>query len=151
MSKTIVLNKRPVGKPQLSDFTFVTEEVPKLEDGEILLETKFVYVDPYLRGRMSDAKSYIAPFELNKPISSGVVAKVIASKNDSFKIGDFVSGLLDWKEVQVSNGKELLKVENVGLPLSTYLGVLGMTGLTAYFGLTEIGQPKSGETIVVSG
>lgn len=151
MSKAIVLNKRPVGKPQLSDFTFVTEEVPKLEDGEILLETKFVSVDPYLRGRMSDAKSYIAPFELNKPISSGVVAKVIASKNDSFKIGDFVSGLLDWKEVQVSNGKELLKVENVGLPLSTYLGVLGMTGLTAYFGLTEIGQPKSGETIVVSG
>ena len=151
MSKTIVLNKRPIGKPQLSDFTFITEEVPKIKDGEILLETKFVSVDPYLRGRMSDAKSYIAPFELNKPISSGIVAKVIESKNDSFKKGDFVSGLLDWKEYQVSNGKELLKVENIGLPLSTYLGVLGMTGLTAYFGLTEIGKPISGETIVVSG
>src|SRR5699024_4461053 len=132
MSKTIVLNKRPVGKPQLSDFTFETKEVPKIKDGEILLEANFVSVDPYLRGRMSDAKSYTAPFKLNKPIASGAVAKVIESKNDSFKKGDFVSGLLDWKEVQVSNGKELLKIENVGLPLSTYLGVLGMTGLTAY-------------------
>lgn len=151
MNKIITLNKRPVGRPQVSDFTTLREEMPKITDGEMLLKTKFVSVDPYLRGRMSDAKSYIPPFELNKPISSGCIAVVVESKNDSFKKGDFVSGLLDWKEYQVSTGEELIKVEDMGLPLSTYLGVLGMTGLTAYFGLTEIGVPKKGETIVVSG
>lgn len=151
MNKTITLKKRPVGKPQVSDFTTLKEAMPKIADGEVLLKTKFVSVDPYLRGRMSDAKSYIPPFELNKPISSGCIAEVVESKNDSFKNGDFVSGLLDWKEYQTSKGEELIKVEDMGLPLSTYLGVLGMTGLTAYFGLTEIGVPKKGETIVVSG
>lgn len=151
MNKVITLNRRPVGKPQVSDFTTLKEDMPKITDGEVLLKTKFVSVDPYLRGRMSDAKSYIPPFELNKPISSGVIAEVVESKNDSFKKGSFVSGLLDWKEYQVSTGEELIIVEDMGLPLSAYLGVLGMTGLTAYFGLTEIGAPKKGETIVVSG
>lgn len=151
MNKVITLNRRPVGKPQVSDFTTLKEGMPNITDGEVLLKTKFVSVDPYLRGRMSDAKSYIPPFELNKPISSGVIAEVVESKNDSFKKGSFVSGLLDWKEYQVSTGEELIIVEDMGLPLSAYLGVLGMTGLTAYFGLTEIGAPKKGETIVVSG
>lgn len=151
MNKVITLNRRPVGKPQVSDFTTLKEDMPNIADGEVLLKTKFVSVDPYLRGRMSDAKSYIPPFELNKPISSGVIAEVVASKNDSFKKGSFVSGLLDWKEYQVSTGEELIIVEDMGLSLSAYLGVLGMTGLTAYFGLTEIGAPKKGETIVVSG
>ena len=151
MNKVITLNRRPVGKPQVSDFTTLKEGMPKITDGEVLLKTKFVSVDPYLRGRMSDAKSYIPPFELNKPISSGVIAEVVESKNDFFKKGSFVSGLLDWKEYQVSTGEELIIVEDMGLPLSAYLGVLGMTGLTAYFGLTEIGVPKKGETIVVSG
>lgn len=151
MNKVITLNRRPVGKPQVSDFTTLKEGMPKITDGEVLLKTKFVSVDPYLRGRMSDAKSYIPPFELNKPISSGVIAEVVESKNDFFKKGSFVSGLLDWKEYQVSTGEELIIVEDMGLPLSAYLGVLGMTGLTAYFGLTEIGAPKKGETIVVSG
>lgn len=151
MNKTIILNKRPVGKPQLSDFKFIKEAMPQISKGEILLKTKFVSVDPYLRSRMSDAKSYIPSFDLNKPISSGCVAEVMESKNGSFKKGDFVTGLLAWKEFQVSSGEELLKVEDMGLPLSAYLGVLGMTGLTAYFGLTEIGKPKKGETLVISG
>ena len=115
------------------------------------LETAYVSVDPYLRGRMSDAKSYIPPFELNKPVQSGVVAKVTASKNDNFKNGDYVSGMLAWKTHQVSNGEGLLKVDGSQAPLSTYLGVLGMTGLTAYLGLNQIGKPVAGETIVVSG
>src|SRR5690554_7615307 len=138
MNKTITLKKRPVGKPQVSDFTTLKEAMPKIADGEVLLKTKFVSVDPYLRGRMSDAKSYIPPFELNKPIQSGVVAKVIASKNDLFKEGDFVFGMLDWKTKQVSTGEGLLKVDPTKAPLSAYLGVLGMTGLTAYSGLTYI-------------
>ena len=152
MIKTILLKNRPVGKPSISDFEFVKEESDiKISEGEILLETTYVSVDPYLRGRMSDAKSYIPPFELNKPIQSGVVAEVIASKNKNFATGDFVSGMLSWKTKQVSTGEGLLKVDGSKAPLSAYLGILGMTGLTAYLGLTQIGKPVAGETIVVSG
>jgi NADPH-dependent curcumin reductase CurA len=151
MSKTILLDKRPVGKPQLSDFKFVSEEVGNISTGELLLKTTYVSVDPYLRGRMNDVKSYTPPFELHKPITSGIVAEVIDSKNTAFKKGDFVSGMLEWKEFQKSNGENLLKVDPSKAPLSMYLGVLGMTGLTAFLGLTEIGKPKKGETIVVSG
>ena len=151
MNKIITLNSRPVGKPQLSDFKFVEEEMPTIKDGEILLKTKFVSVDPYIRGRMSAANSYIPPFELQKAMSSGVVAEVIDSNNEKFKVGDFVSGSLDWREFQSSTGENLLKVSDQLAPLSNYLGILGMTGLTAYFGLTEIGKPQEGETILVSG
>ncbi|GHC50973.1 NADP-dependent oxidoreductase [Ulvibacter litoralis] len=152
MIKTIVLNNRPEGKPTLSNFEFISEEKDlNINDGEILLEAAYVSVDPYLRGRMSDAKSYVPPFELNKPVQSGVVAKVIASKNDTFTEGEYVSGMLDWKTKQVSTGEGLLKVDSSKAPLSTYLGILGMTGLTAYLGLTQIGKPVAGETIVVSG
>lgn len=152
MIQTILLKNRPKGSPTLSDFEFVKEDTkltPK--EGEILLDTVYVSVDPYLRGRMSDAKSYAAPFELNKPIYSGVVAKVTASKNDNFKEGEFVMGMLDWKTQQVSSGKGLMKVDGEKAPLSAYLGILGMTGLTAYLGLTQIGKPKAGETLIVSG
>lgn len=152
MEKTILLKNRPQGKPSISDFEFVNEDVNlEINTGEVLLETAYVSVDPYLRGRMIDAKSYVPPFQLNQPIQSGVIAKVIASKNDTFSEGDFVSGMLSWKTKQVSNGEGLLKVDGSKAPLSSYLGVLGMTGLTAYLGLNEIGKPKAGETIVVSG
>ncbi|TXD49240.1 NADP-dependent oxidoreductase [Polaribacter sp. IC073] len=152
MIKTIVLKNRPEGKPTVSNFQFITEDTTlTINKGEVLLEATYVSVDPYLRGRMSAAKSYIPSFELNKPIQSGVVAKVIESKNDNFKEGDFVYGMLSWKTKQVSNGEGLLKVDDSKAPLSTYLGVLGMTGLTAYLGLNQIGKPVAGETIVVSG
>lgn len=152
MIQTILLKNRPKGNPTFSDFEFV-KEVKNLtpKDGEILLDTVYLSVDPYLRGRMSDSKSYAAPFELNKPIYSGMVAKVTASKNDNFKEGEFVMGMLDWKTQQVSSGKGLMKVDGEKAPLSAYLGVLGMTGLTAYLGLTQIGKPKAGETLIVSG
>ena len=151
MNKTILLEKRPIGKPQLSDFKFVSNDIDTITIGELLLKTTYVSVDPYLRSRMNDAKSYIPAFELHKPISSGIIAEVIDSKNTAFKKGDFVTGMLDWKEFQKSNGEGLLKVDASKAPLSTYLGVLGLTGLTAYLGLTEIGKPKKGETVVVSG
>ncbi|XMO86232.1 NADP-dependent oxidoreductase [Algibacter sp. AS12] len=152
MRKTILLNNRPQGKPTVSNFEFVTEDSElKISEGQMLLEAAYVSVDPYLRGRMSDAKSYIPPFELNKPVHSGVVAKVVASKNEKFKEGDYVSGMLNWSTQQISNGESLNKVDGSKAPLSTYLGVLGMTGLTAYLGLNEIGNPQAGETIVVSG
>ncbi len=151
MNKTIILKSRPKGTPQLSDFKFVDEKMPEVMQGELLLKTIFVSVDPYLRGRMSDADSYVPPFELNKPISTGIVAEVVESKNENFKKGDFVSDRLEWKEYQISTGEGLQKIDPSIQPLSLYLGVIGMTGMTAYMGLTQIGKPKAGETIVVSG
>ena len=151
MNKTIILSKRPVGKPQINDFKIITDLMSSIQDGEVLLKTQFISVDPYLRGRMSDAKSYIEPFELNKPISSGMVAEVMESKHSGFKKGDFVTGMLEWKEYQKSTGEGLTLVDATKAPLSAYLGILGMTGLTAYLGLIEIGKPKRGENLVVSG
>ncbi len=152
MTKSILLKSRPEGTPSLSNFEFVTDESALTAGkGEILVEAAYVSVDPYLRGRMSDAKSYIEPFEIGKSIHSGVVAKVTASNNDAFKEGDYVSGMLDWSTAQVHTGEGLLKVDPSKASLSAYLGILGMTGLTAFLGLHEIGKPVAGETLVVSG
>jgi NADPH-dependent curcumin reductase CurA len=150
-TKTINLKNRPKGKPGLSDFDIISSEIPELQEGELLLGTKYVSVDPYLRGRMSDAPSYVPPFELSQPIKSGVVAEVLESKSDAFSKGDYVVGELEWKEEQVVKSDGLMKVDPNQAPLSAYLGVLGMTGLTAYHGMMEIGKPKAGETLVVSG
>ena len=151
MNQTIILNNRPTGRPKLSDFALVSGEKPQIQSGEVLLQTLYVSVDPYLRGRMNDVKSYIPPFQLHKPISSGIIAEVVASNNEGFSTGDYVSGILEWSEYQTSNGEGLTKVDGNKAPLSAYLGILGMTGLTAYLGLSEIGKPKKGETMVVSG
>lgn len=150
-TKTINLKNRPKGKPELTDFDFTTSKIPELNEGEILLGSKYVSVDPYLRGRMSDVPSYIEPFELNKPIASGIIAKVLESKNNNFEKGDHVSGVLQWKETQTAKTDGLIKVDPDKASLSAYLGILGLTGLTAYLGLTEIGKPKKGETLLVSG
>ena len=150
-TRTINLNNRPTGKPKLTDFDLTTTKIPDVEEGEILLRSKYVSVDPYLRSRMSDATSYIPSFELNKPIVSGVIAEVLESKNATFTKGDHVLGMLQWKEIQIAKADGLIKVDPDKAPLSAYLGVLGMTGLTAYLGLTEIGKPKKRETLLVSG
>lgn len=151
MNKVILLNKRPVGKPALDDFRFSSDAIPVPTSGDVLLKTLYVSVDPYLRGRMSDSKSYVPSFEIGKPIQSGIIAEVIDSTHSEFTKGDFVSGILEWKEYQISDGKGLKKVDQNISALSSYLGILGMTGITAYLGLIEIGAPKKGETIVVSG
>ncbi len=152
MNKSINLKQRPVGTPTLSDFEFKElDNELRVSDGELLLEAKYISVDPYLRGRMSDAKSYVPPFKVGEPISSGIVAEVLESKNGNFQKGDFVSGLLQWKEKQISTGEGLQKIDKSKAPLSAFLGIVGMTGLTAYLGLHEIGKPKKGETLVVSG
>ena len=150
-TRTINLKNRPKGRPVLTDFDFSTSEIPELMEGEVLLSSKYISVDPYLRGRMSDAPSYIEPFELDKPMASGMIAEVLESKNSNFSTGDFVSGMLQWKDTQVAKADGLIKVDPNKAPLSAYLGILGMTGLTAYLGLTEIGKPKKGETLIVSG
>jgi len=150
-TRTINLKNRPKGKPEMADFDFTTAELPKLQDEELLLAPKYVSVDPYLRGRMRDTPSYTPPFKLNEPIVSGIIAEVVESRNPKFSKGDFVSGMLPWQEMLVASAEGLRKVDPNQAPLSAYLGILGMTGLTAYLGLTEIGKPEKGETLVVSG
>jgi len=151
MNKVISLKNRPSGTPTLADFEFNEEVKPKPEEGEILLETKYISVDPYLRGRMRSGESYIEPFKVHEPIESGIIAKVITSHNSNFKEGDFVNGMLKWKQYQVSNGTGLNKVDPNSAPLTAYLGVLGLTGITAFLGLDKIGNLKEGETLLVSG
>ena len=151
MNKSILFVNRPKGKPSLDDFKIVEEEDPQPGDGELLLKSVYISVDPYLRGRMRDEKSYIPPFELNEPLESMVVAEVMESKNEHFKRGEFVSGMLKWKEYQTSRGNGLNKVDKNAAALSAYLGILGLTGLTAYLALEKIGNLKEGETLLVSG
>jgi len=151
MNKQIVLKSRPVGIPVVSNFEIKEVSVPTIKEGELLLKSKVTSVDPYMRGRMSDAKSYAAPFEVGKPIAGGVVAEVVESKHPDFKVGDTVLGAFPWQEVFSANGSEATKVDGNIAPLSYYLGILGMPGLTAYFGLLDIGKPQKGETVVVSG
>lgn len=151
MNNVILLKKRPAGKPSLNDFEFTEIAMPQPGEGEILLKTKYVSVDPYLRGRMRDEKSYIPPFEIGKPLESGIIAEVVESNNKNFQKGDFVNGMLPWKKFQTSNGNGLNKVDNEKAPLKAYLGILGLTGITAYLGLKKIGKLEKGETLLVSG
>ena len=150
-AKQIVLASRPKGTPTGDNFRFEDFELPGLEDGEVLLKGLYFSVDPYMRGRMNDTKSYSPPFQLNKAIEGGVVAEVTESKSASFKTGDKVAGMLPWRTQIIADEKGLTKIDTTIAPASYYLGILGMTGLTAYFGLMHIGKPKAGETVVVSG
>lgn len=150
-TKQILLVSRPKGVPSVSDFRLEEIELPALKEGEVLLKALYVSVDPYMRGRMSERKSYIAPFKLDQPISGGVVAEVADSKTPALQKGDRVLGMLPWATYSISKPAELEKIPESAVPLSYYLGVLGMPGLTAYFGVTDICQPKPGETFVVSG
>jgi hypothetical protein len=147
----IVLASRPKGMPDASTFQFQAVQLPDVKDGEVLVRATHFSVDPYMRGRMNDAKSYIPPFEVGQPIAGGAIAEVIESKADGFAPGDLVTGSLPWATQAVVAGKTLKKIDTSLAPASYYLGVLGMPGLTAYFGLLDIGKPKAGETVVVSG
>lgn len=150
-TKQIVLSGRPKGKPVLENFQTNNFELAEIKDKEILLEAMFFSVDPYMRGRMNDAKSYAPPFEIGKPITGGVVAKVIKSNTINFKENDIVTGNLPWQQRCIVTENGLLEIDTSIAPASYHLGILGMPGLTAYFGLMHIGKPKAGETVVVSG
>lgn len=150
-NRQILLVSRPAGTPAAENFNFVSSPIAELTDGQILVKTLYISVDPYMRGRMSDRKSYVAPYALHEVISGGVVGKVLESNSDKFIVGDIVLGQYGWQTHYVANEKEIHKIHLNGAPASTALGVLGLTGLTAYFGLLDIGQPKEGETVVVSG
>jgi NADPH:quinone reductase len=150
-SRQIVLASRPKGLPTLNNFRLEDYEVGILKANELLLKPWFISVDPYMRGRMNDAKSYAASFQIDHPFSGGVVARVIESKNKGFSEGDIVVGNLPWAEYCIEQSSNLRKVDIKSVPPGYHLGVLGMPGLTAYIGTIDIIKPKKGETVVISG
>ena len=150
LNRAVLLQSRPRGEPKLSDFELVESPVPSPGEGEFLCRTIYLSLDPYMRGRMNDVKSYAQPAELGKPMVGGAVSEVVASNNPAFPTGSFVVGSTGWQAYAVSRGAGVRKLDPTAAPLSTALGVLGMPGMTAYVGLLDIGQPKPGETIVVS-
>ncbi len=150
-NKQVTLAARPNGMPKEADFKLVETPVPRPGPNEILVRLLYVSVDPYMRGRMNDVKSYAPPVQIGEVMGGGAVGKVIASENPQFAAGDFVEGMFGWQQFAISSGQGVRKLDPSLAPMSTALGILGMPGLTAYFGLLEIGKPRAGETVVVSG
>ena len=150
-NKEIRFASRPAGMPTLDNFQTVDTDVPEFNDGEVLVRTLYISVDPYLRGRMRPGRSYVPPFEVGEVITSGAVGEVVESRSPQFQTGDIVTGMMGWRLYNVLKAAELRKIDARVAPVTTSLGVLGIPGLTAYFGLLDIGQPKEGETVVVSG
>lgn len=151
INRQITLAARPAGYPKTSDFKLIESPIPDPKEGEILVRTIYLSVDPYQRGLMNAAHPYRNPIEIGGVIVGGTVGKVIVSKNPNFQEGDIVEGRLGWQEYAISDGSGIRKIDPNIVPISTALGVLGMPGMTAYFGLLEIGKPQPGETVVVSG
>jgi NADPH:quinone reductase len=151
VNRQFVLASRPVGLPKESDFQMVEASLPDLKDGEILVRALYLSVDPYMRGRISGMKSYAAGVEIGQLMVGGGVAEVVESKNPGFTVGEIVDIYMGWQEYAISDGRGLRKLDPAAAPVSTGEGVLGMTGLTAYFGLLDVCDPKPGETVVVSG
>ncbi len=149
-NRKIVLAARPVGEPKVSDFKLLEEELPELPAGRALLRTRYLSLDPYMRGRMSAAKSYAPPVEIGDVMVGGAVSEVVLSDVAGLSPGEIVEGRTGWQEYVTTDGKGLRKVDPALGPISTALGVLGMPGMTAYTGLLTIGQPKPGETVVVA-
>lgn len=153
MSKTyqrIVLASRPQGAVTPDNFRLETADIPELQDGQVLVRNHFLSLDPYMRGRMNDSKSYAQPQPLDEVMIGGTVGVVEASKNPSFAVGDNVVGMFGWQEVGVSDGRGIQKVDTRHIPLSAYLGSVGMPGVTAWYGLNKIMLPKPGQTVAVS-
>ncbi|MBZ4017983.1 NADP-dependent oxidoreductase [Streptomyces purpurogeneiscleroticus] len=142
---------RPQGWPTPADFALREAPVTEPGEGQVLVRNIHFSVDPYMRGRMSTAKSYVEPFELDKPMQGGAVGEVIASNAEGFQVGDHVLHFLGWREYATVNAKSAVQVDPEAAPLSTYLGVLGMPGLTAYAGLLRVADFKEGDAVFVSG
>jgi NADPH-dependent curcumin reductase len=147
----IILNQRPLGTPTSECWKIETMAVSEIAEGEVLVKTKYISIDPAMRGWMNDSKSYIKPVELGDTMRALAIAEVVASKNPKYHVGEFVSTATGVQEYAISEGKDFVKVDPKIFPLPAHLGTLGMSGLTAYFGLLDTGQPKEGETVVVSG
>lgn len=151
MNRRVVLAARPVGVPVPSDFRLEEVPVPDPADGECLVKVSYLSVDPYMRGRISGRKSYAAAVEIGQTIVGNAVGRVIASKSDSIRVGEYVHGNLGWQEYAAVGDDTLRKVDTSAAPLSAWIGVLGMPGLTAYYGLLKVAGVNPGETVCVSG
>lgn len=146
----VLLASRPVGAPTAQNFDIVQTPIAAVAPGEILVRTIYLSIDPYMRGRMDDAKSYAASVAIGAVMTGGVVGQVVQSRNANFSEGDYVLGMFGWQSFSISDGTMVRKLDPATAPISTAVGVLGMPGLTAYVGLLDIGEPKSGDTVVVS-
>ncbi|HEY0824101.1 MAG TPA: NADP-dependent oxidoreductase [Ramlibacter sp.] len=152
-NKQILLDNRPEGEAKASNFRLVATDTPPLKEGEVLVRHHFLSLDPYMRGRMNDAKSYAAPQELGKVMQGGTVGEIVESRNPRYAVGDKVVGMGGWQEYSVVNADQpgaVRKVDTTHVPLSHYLGAVGMPGVTAWYGLNRIIEPKAGQTVVVS-
>ena len=150
LNRQIQLSARPANYPKESDFDLVESPVPEPREGEVLVQALWLSLDPYQRGRMRANHPYATPMELGQVIVGGVVGKIVRSRTPAFTVGEVIEGPLGWQEFAVSDGNNLRRVDQSLGPLSTALGILGMPGMTAYFGFLEIGQPRPGDTVVVS-
>ncbi len=149
-SKQIELASRPKGEPTADNFKCNTVELPPINDGEFLVQNEWMSVDPYMRGRMKEGDSYVPPFEIDSPLEGGCIGKVVASQNSDFNEGDYVLGNLGWREYWKSSGEGVVAVDADLAPVQAYLGVLGLTGMTAWVGLNKIARLKPGSTVFVS-
>ena len=146
----VLLANRPTGWVQESDFRIVETAIPKPGNGQVLVKSKFLSLDPYMRGRMNETKSYAASVQIGDVMTGETVGEVVESENPKFAAGDTVCSRSGWQQYAISDGRDLRKVDPKLVPISTYLGVVGMPGVTAWVGLLDIGQPKAGETVVVA-
>lgn len=152
MNKQMLFVKRPVGEADASTWSLATNPIPEIEEGQILVKQHYISLDPAMRGWMNDTKSYIAPMEIGSVMRAASVGEVIDAKNHlQFKVGDFVSGTAGVQQYAATDGKGYYKVDPSLAPLATYIGTLGMPGMTAYFGILEVGKIKEGEVVLVSG
>ena len=152
-NQQILLDNRPDGEAVASNFKLVSSDTPELQDGEVLVRNHFLSLDPYMRGRMNDAKSYAQPQPVGEVMQGGTAGEVTESRNPKFAVGDKVVGMGGWQEYAVVDASQpgaLKKVDTQHVPLSHYLGAVGMPGVTAWYGLVKIIEPKEGETVVVS-
>jgi NADPH-dependent curcumin reductase CurA len=136
--------------PKESDWRMIESPMPEPGEGEILARTLWLSVDPYMRGRMVDRPSYVPPFQIGEPLAGACVGQVVASRNALFRVGEYVASARGWREYYVSDGTDLIKIDPRLAPIQTYLGTLGMPGMTAYVGLLHLGLPQAGETVFVS-
>jgi hypothetical protein len=150
VNRQVKLASRPRGAPQDSDFELAEGAMPEPDDGEVLCRTIYLSLDPYMRGRMNDAKSYAEPLAVGDVMCAGTVGEVVTSKHGDLVAGDIVLGYGGWQDYWCEDGRGLRKLDPAQAPISTALGVLGMPGMTAYTGLLNIGKPKAGETVVVA-
>ncbi len=151
VNRQITLAARPAGEPKLTDFKLVEAPIPELGEDQFVVKNLYLSVDPYMRGRMNDRKSYAEPVQIGEVMGGGAVGRIVKSGNPNYHFGQIVMGYFGWQDYAVSNGVGVELVNPEMAPISTSLGVLGMPGMTAYFGLLEICKPRAGETVVVSG